>query len=187
MSFPRQLNPDETVAFITDFERLPAEHQADECLIWRERAVACAQALLSPKGMFVGAVGATAGAALMGVLRADGEYKAAQLVQDWQDAGATAVGLDPAIHPTPFKTVVDEQGIIVHQAAKDPRKPWGAGPANKETYVMVATGAVALGSTAYYPAHRVARDTFFSCWGFYAGSKAADAAYDRMVEKGAAA
>jgi hypothetical protein len=144
---PRQLNPAETQEFMYEAQSLPKEDLADVALKWRERCVNVLTAFNpSAAGVAgqVGAGGAWGGA--MGWWDAKNHLEQQALIEAWQTTVAPSLGIDTGQYPTPFQTIVDANGAVVHQATKNPRAWLGV---NKTAYLTAGLG-LAAGALSYF-------------------------------------
>jgi len=178
--FARQLNPVETQAYEAQFMTLPPEHQADVAMVWRERCIDVLSEMVNPGSALIGAfVGASYGA-LLGAWSGRGEAEAFALTEEWKAAGAASKGIDPADHPTPFKTITDKSGNVIHERVGDPRK-FGGLP--RGGWATIVSGIGSMATTPYFRVSRTLRDMTNSGVGFLAGSAMSEWAFNSHLDK----
>lgn len=180
----RQLNPAETAQFQADMASLPAEHQADVALKWRERCVNALTTYVPTPAKEIAQftlAGAYSGA--LGWWDGDNDAKRNALIENWRAEAPVKLGVDLAKYPTPFRDVVDAGGNTIHKAIPDPRNWMGLNKTAWSTLGLVVTSiglAVADKGVAAQP---YLKGSALAGGGYLVGSTFRDLAYSRRANQ----
>ena len=177
---PRQLNPSETAMFNADMSRLPADHQSDVALKWRERCINMMREHMNPvaDGLGIAAAGLYTGA--IGWWDGYNEANRDAMILQWQTVTAPNLQLSPETHPEPFQDVVGPDGAVLHKALTDPRSFLYMNKTAYPTIGFALAGAVGLGGPTY---NRYLLAPAIGGVGYLVGSKFRDLAYKAALRK----
>lgn len=144
---PRHLNPSETAVFKQDMARLPADHQADVALKWRESFVNLANRHQNPASDGLNVVTSGVYAGLLGAWDGENEAVQKEIVRKWKAEEAAKKGIDPLDHPSPFVNIYSQDGKLLHEATPDPRTWFGINRTLYPTFVLGVMAVAGVGSS----------------------------------------
>jgi hypothetical protein len=145
---PKNLNPAETAAFREDMVKLPPDHAADVALKYREAFVNAASRRQNPATDGIGVLLSTGYAGVIGAYDGELEAQRNEVIRRWVTNDAAKKGIDPLQYPTPFVSIYDKDGKVLHEATPDPRKWFGVPKVFYPTAVFGVMAAAGVGAAA---------------------------------------